>query len=81
MLFYIDKLSGPKPRNANANRYNVILTMALMVLYLIFGPTNFIFNGYIQGVGSMMGITIPMATYRGDEGWLSWWTVFFWVSS
>lgn len=21
---------------------------------------------------------IPMATFRGDMGWLSWWTVFFW---
>ncbi|KOO12047.1 BCCT transporter, partial [Vibrio xuii] len=45
---------------------------------LFFGPTTFIFNGYIQGVGSMLDNFIPMATYRGDEGWLSWWTVFFW---
>lgn len=26
----------------------------------------------------MLDNFIPMATYRGDEGWLSWWTVFFW---
>ncbi len=59
------------------SRYNVILAMALMVYILIFGLLNFIFNGYIKGVGSMIDNFIPMATYRGDEGWLSWWTVFF----
>ncbi len=53
------------------SRYNVILAVGgLMVYILIFGPTGFIFNGYIQGVGSMLDNFIPMATYRGDEGWL-----------
>lgn len=49
-----------------------------MVFILIFGPTNFIVNGYIQGVGTMVDNFIPMATFRGDEGWLGGWTVFFW---
>ena len=26
----------------------------------------------------MINNFVPMATYRGDEAWLSWWTVFFW---
>ena len=60
------------------SRFNVILAVALMVFILIFGPTNFIVNGYIQGVGTMVDNFIPMATFRGDEGWLGGWTVFFW---
>lgn len=77
-LYTLSALSGLNRGMQMLSRYNVILAMALMVYVLIFGPTNFIFNAYIQGVGSMLDNFIPMATYRGDEGWLSWWTVFFW---
>lgn len=77
-LYTLSALSGLNRGMQMLSRYNVILAVALMAYILIFGPTNFIFNGYIQGVGSMLDNFIPMATYRGDEGWLSWWTVFFW---
>ncbi|MDK9738209.1 BCCT family transporter [Vibrio sp. D404a] len=77
-LYTLSALSGLNRGMQMLSRYNVILAMALMIYILLFGPTNFIFNGYIQGVGSMLDNFIPMATYRGDEGWLSWWTVFFW---
>jgi len=77
-LYTLSALSGLNRGMQMLSRYNVILACVLMVYILVFGPTNFIFNGYIQGVGSMVDNFIPMATYRGDEGWLSWWTVFFW---
>ena len=77
-LYTLSALSGLNRGMQMLSRYNVILACVLMAYILIFGPTNFIFNGYIQGVGSMIDNFIPMATYRGDEGWLSWWTVFFW---
>ncbi len=77
-LYTISALSGLNRGMQMLSRYNVVLACVLMVYILIFGPTNFIFNGYIQGVGSLVDNFIPMATYRGDEGWLSWWTVFFW---
>ena len=78
VLYTVSALSGLNRGMQMLSRYNVILAMALMVYILLFGPTDFIFNGYIQGVGTMLDNFIPMATYRGDEGWLSWWTVFFW---
>jgi glycine betaine transporter len=78
VLYTLSALSGLNRGMQMLSRYNVILAMVLMAYILIFGPTNFIFNSYIQGVGSMLDNFIPMATYRGDEGWLSWWTVFFW---
>ncbi|ASI90530.1 BCCT family transporter [Vibrio barjaei] len=78
VLYTLSALSGLNRGMQMLSRYNVILAIALMVYILLFGPTNFIFNGYIQGMGTMLDNFIPMATYRGDEGWLSWWTVFFW---
>lgn len=77
-LYTLSAISGLARGMQLLSRFNVILAVALMVFILIFGPTRFIVNGYIQGVGTMVDNFIPMATYRGDEGWLGGWTVFFW---
>lgn len=78
VLYTLSAISGLTRGMQLLSRFNVILAFGLMVFILMFGPTNFIVNGYIQGVGTMIDNFIPMATFRGDEGWLSWWTVFFW---
>ncbi|WP_201590546.1 BCCT family transporter [Psychrobacter fozii] len=77
-LYTLSAISGLARGMQLLSRFNVILAVALMLFILIFGPTNFIVNGYIQGVGTMVDNFIPMATFRGDEGWLGGWTVFFW---
>ncbi|WP_163835849.1 BCCT family transporter [Spartinivicinus ruber] len=77
-MYTLSALSGLNRGIQILSRYNIILAVGLMVYILIVGPTNFIINSYLQGVGTMLDKFIPMATYRGDEGWLSWWTVFFW---
>ena len=78
VLYTLSALSGLNRGMQMLSRYNVILAVALMIYILLFGPTGFIFDGYIQGVGTMINNFIPMATYRGDEAWLSGWTIFFW---
>ena len=77
-LYTLSAISGLARGMQILSRFNVILAFGLMVFILMFGPTKFIVNGYIQGVGTMVHNFIPMATYRGDEGWLGGWTVFFW---
>ncbi|MCX4026363.1 BCCT family transporter [Endozoicomonas sp. SM1973] len=77
-MYTLSALSGLNRGIQILSRYNIILAVGLMVYILVVGPTHFIINGYLQGVGTMLDSFIPMATYRGDEGWLSWWTVFFW---
>ncbi|WP_394209279.1 BCCT family transporter [Enterovibrio calviensis] len=77
-IYTISALSGVNRGIQILSRYNVILAVALMAYILLVGPTDFIINGYVQGVGTMVDNFIPMATFRGDMGWLSWWTVFFW---
>lgn len=78
VLYTISAISGLSRGMQFLSRVNVILASGLMLFILVFGPSRFIVNGYIQGVGNMVNNFIPMATFRGDEGWLSWWTVFFW---
>ncbi len=77
-LYTISAISGLARGMQLLSRINVILAAGLMVFILMLGPTKFIVNGYIQGVGTMVQNFIPMATFRGDEGWLGSWTVFFW---
>ncbi|GIO18649.1 BCCT family transporter [Oceanobacillus oncorhynchi subsp. incaldanensis] len=57
--------------------FNVILAVALIIGVLILGPGYFIFNHYLEAFGLYVNELIPFSTYRGDEGWLNLWTVFF----
>ncbi|MFT5881029.1 MAG: glycine betaine transporter [Moritella sp.] len=77
-IYTISALSGLNRGIQIISRWNIILAVSLMAYILIFGPTSFIINGYLQSIGTMLDNFIPMATYRDDQGWLGWWTVFFW---
>ncbi|GAA4903352.1 BCCT family transporter [Ferrimonas pelagia] len=78
MIYTGSAISGVTRGIQLLSRFNIILAAFLMLYMLLLGPTSFIVNGYIQGMGTYIDQFIPMATYRGDEAWLSWWTVFFW---
>jgi glycine betaine transporter len=58
--------------------FNVRLAIGLMAFIVIFGPGGFIFNHFISGFGVYVDQFVTMSTFRGDTGWLSFWTVFFW---
>ncbi|WP_100751744.1 BCCT family transporter [Vibrio salilacus] len=77
-MYTLSALSGVSKGIQIVSRYNILLSVALIGYILLFGPTSFIVDGYVQGVGRMIDNFFPMALYRGDTGWLSWWTVFFW---
>ncbi|NQY52011.1 MAG: BCCT family transporter [Campylobacteraceae bacterium] len=78
VIYTVSALTGVTKGIQILSRWNVILAVFLMAYIFIFGPTAFIIDAYIQGVGSVLQNFIPMATFRGDTSWLSWWTVFFW---
>jgi len=78
VIYTVSALSGLNRGIQILSRWNVILAVFLMLFILLFGPTAFIVDAYIQGVGTSIQNFLPMATFRGDTGWLSWWTVFFW---
>ncbi|WP_054636395.1 BCCT family transporter [Thalassobacillus sp. C254] len=60
------------------SRFNVTLAIVLMLAVLILGPGGFIIDSFISSFGTYVHQFIPMSTYRGDQGWLSFWTLFFW---
>ncbi|MBU1340475.1 MAG: BCCT family transporter, partial [Proteobacteria bacterium] len=60
------------------SRVNVWLTIALMAVILLIGPGGFIIDTFTQSVGAYLKDFTTLSLFRGDLGWLSWWTVFFW---
>jgi len=77
-IYTLSAVSGVTKGIQILSRTNVILAVILMAFILVFGPTAFIIDGYLQGFGIYLDQFIPMATFRASPGWLDWWTVFFW---
>ncbi|RKL66317.1 BCCT transporter [Salipaludibacillus neizhouensis] len=61
------------------SRFNIILTITLMILILIIGPAGFIFDSFIGTFGLYLGDYFELSLYRGDRDWLGYWTIFFWA--
>lgn len=76
--YTISAVSGVTRGIKILSQLNVVLAVVLMLFILLFGPTAFIFDAYVQSMGIYLDKFIPMATFRADPAWLDWWTVFFW---
>ena len=65
---------------------NINLTMAgvLLVTVLVFGPTLFLFQNFVESLGvwlaNVLNMTFDIGAYSGKEGaeWNSSWTLFYW---
>lgn len=60
------------------SNWNVQFTILLALLVFLIGPTTFIIDAFIGGTGVQLQNFFTMNLFRGDEGWLSGWTIFFW---
>lgn len=77
-IYVISAMTGITRGIRLLSMFNVILGIGLMIFVLLFGPSAFIIDAFVQSFGTYVQQFIPMATYRGDTQWLSYWTVFFW---
>ncbi len=62
---------------------NILLTIVLLSFVIILGPTQFIFNSFVENIGNYLHQVIPLGTwtesYEGQENWQSSWTIFYWA--
>ena len=62
---------------------NIFLTIVLLSFVIILGPTQFIFNSFIENIGNYLHQVIPLGlwteSYAGTEKWQSSWTIFYWA--
>ena len=62
---------------------NIFLTIVLLSFVIILGPTQFIFNSFIENIGSYLHQVVPLGfwteSYEGQENWQASWTIFYWA--
>lgn len=78
IIYTISAVSGLHKGIQILSRFNVILTIALIAIILVLGPGGFIIDSFLTGFGTYIKEFPLLTLYRGDTGWLGWWTVFFW---
>ena len=63
------------------SEWNVWVSLGLLLIFLVLGPTEFILGMVVSSAGDYLWNVIPMGfwvnTEPGDD-WQSWWTVFYW---
>lgn len=78
IIYTISAVTGIHRGIQFLSRVNVLLTVALVALILLIGPGGFIIDTFTQAMGTYVKDFTVLSLFRGDTGWLSWWTVFFW---
>lgn len=78
ILYTLSAISGVNKGIQLLSSINVIMAVGLIIFILLFGPTAFIFDGFLNGFGVYLNQFLPMATFRAVPSWLDSWTVFFW---
>ncbi|MCP1675252.1 choline-glycine betaine transporter [Natronocella acetinitrilica] len=62
------------------SRFNVFLAIGIGAVIFVFGPTLFLVNSYLQGMGAYVTNFFTMATMTSEtapDWWMQWWTIFF----
>ncbi|MBL27451.1 MAG: choline transporter [Rhodospirillaceae bacterium] len=60
---------------------NLWLSIAILAFFLIFGPTRYLLNGFLQYTGDYLWNVIPLSLWTAtnqDSDWQNWWTAFYW---
>ena len=78
IVYTISAITGIYKGIQLLSRFNVALTIVLIVLILLLGPGGFIIDSFLTAFGTYLKEFPVISLYRGDQGWLGWWTVFFW---
>lgn len=80
-VFLLSTGVGVKRGMSRLSTLNVYLSIAMMFLILLLGPTRFVLNSVVLNLGGYVSL-LPYMSFWTDpvdqSGWLSWWTVFYW---
>lgn len=83
VLYLTSAMTGINKGIKYLSNTNIVLAIALMLLLLFLGPTNYIMNlftttfgSYIQDLPSM---SLRMTPFDPDNGWIKDWTIFYWA--
>ncbi|MCH4811900.1 BCCT family transporter [Vreelandella neptunia] len=79
-IYVLSSMSGVHKGIQILSRFNVLLALAIGAVIMVFGPTLFLVNSYVSGMGAYISEFFTMATMTAETApawWMQWWTVFF----
>lgn len=84
VLFMISSWTGISKGIKYLSNFNVVLAVLLMILVIVIGPTLFIFDTFVDTIGTYLQ-NIPRMSFRAapvnvhDREWINDWTIFYWA--
>ncbi len=81
-LFVLSAVSGIERGIQFLSNMSGGVTIALMVFFLVVGPTVFIISTAIESIGGYLLNVFPMSIRTGistDPEWMAAWTIFYWA--
>ncbi len=81
MIAVVSVVRGLKAGIQRISQFNMVAALALLAFVLVFGPTLFILNGFVENVGMYLQNFPRLATWTETYTATSWqegWTVFYW---
>ncbi|MCG8563534.1 MAG: BCCT family transporter [Desulfobacterales bacterium] len=82
LAFIISAITGVSKGIKFLSQLNVVLMVVLLIFFIVFGPTAYIFKAFFGGVGSYLS-NLPSWSFSSplfeNEGWTRGWTVFYWA--
>ncbi|ANU24047.1 BCCT family transporter [Planococcus donghaensis] len=82
VLFTLSAITGVNKGIKILSNLNMVLVVGFMLFFLFNGPTVFILETFVLGIGdyltNFVGMSFQMSPYSG-ETWVKEWTVFYWA--
>ncbi|ANU15394.1 BCCT family transporter [Planococcus halocryophilus] len=82
VLFTLSAITGVNKGIKILSNLNMVLVVGFMLFFLFNGPTVFILETFVLGIGdyltNFVGMSFQMTPYSG-ETWVKDWTVFYWA--
>lgn len=77
----VSLLAGLSKGMKRISTLNMYMSLLLMLVILLIGPTRYILNLMFESTGdylqNLIGLSLWMDTQK-DTGWQNWWTAFYW---
>lgn len=77
-LYTLTAISGLEKGIQFLSKLNVQLAIVLAACVMILGPGGFVIDSFLSSFGLYTQDFVRISLFRGDSGWLGWWTVFYW---
>ncbi|HDS1747588.1 MULTISPECIES: BCCT family transporter [Pseudomonas] len=77
----VSVMAGVSRGMKRLSEWNMLLSVILVVLILLLGPTRYILNLMLESTGDYAQHIVGLSFWsdaQKDSGWQNWWTAFYW---